>query len=373
MNIKTVLKTSVAAAALVAVAAPATAAVNNGNKNSLTMSGQIARSLVYQDNGNNSELFNVDGIDTNTRLRWIASGEMTESITVGGIVEMNMPLSNSGYTLANGTSTSDSTTDSAAWGMRKTEVTFSHKAAGKLSIGQGSAAGDGASTQSLGSWGPSMSVQGIGGNGSSQFNNSSTNALTGINVGSATGQYDPGRIDRVRYDTPSFGGFSLAASFGSNSQSGVGATYSGKFGGIQVAAGAFYQASDGAGSSGVEDTAGGSIAVKHDSGISAHAGYTRESSIGAAVIEGSEWHAGIGYAANLTNLGTTGFAINYTSAEDSNAAGDDATVIGIAVNQNISAVGTDVFLAYSRTEYDTTGTTNFDDFSAIMAGTRLNF
>jgi hypothetical protein len=371
VNIKTVLKTSVAAAALVAVAAPATAAVNNGNKNSLTMSGQIARSLVYQDNGQESELFNTDGVDTATRLRWIASGEMTESITVGGIVEMNMPSSNSGYTLADDNNVADSTSDSAAWGMRKTEVTFSHKAAGKLSIGQGSAAGDGASTQSLGSWGPSMSVQGVGGNGSSKFNNSSTTSLTTINVGSATGQYDPGRIDRVRYDTPSFGGFSLAASYGSQSQSGVGASYSGKFGGIQVAAGAFYQVQDGAAGA-LENTAGGSVAVKHDSGISAHVGYTRESNT-TNTVEGKEWHAGIGYAAALTNLGTTGFAVNYTSSDDANAEGDSATVIGVAVNQNISAVGTDLFLAYSRTEYDTTGATNFDDFSAIMAGTRLNF
>ncbi len=373
MNIKTVLKTSVAAVALVAIAAPVSAAVNNGNRNSLTMSGQIARSLVYQDNGKESELFNTDGVDTSTRLRWIASGEMTESITVGGIVEMNMPTSNNGYTLAAPNAGGDTTTSGASWGMRKTEITFKHKAAGKLSIGQGSAAGDGASTQSLGSWGPSMAANGEGGKGASLLNNGTTDALTTVSAGDANASYDPGRIDRIRYDTPSFGGLSLAVSYGGGTQqSGVGASYSGKFGGIQVSAAAFYQASDGAGASGVEDTKGGSIAVKHDSGISAHLGYSAESKVG-STIEGKEIHGGIGYAAALTNLGTTGFAVNYSQSEDTNTEGDEGTILGIAVNQNISAVGTDLFLAYSVTSYEDTIATNYDDFSAIMAGTRLNF
>lgn len=376
MNIKTVLKTSVAAAALVAIAAPAVvspaqAGLNNGNKNSVVMSGQIARTLVYQDNGTDSSLFNTDGVDTNTRLRWIVSGQATESVTVGGVVEMNMPLSNSTYSLGQ-KGTADSATDATAWGMRKTEVTFKHKQAGKLSIGQGSAAGDGASTQSLGSWGASMNVQGKGGAGASTYLNSTAKTLTGISVGDSVGQYDPGRIDRVRYDTPTFGGLSLAVSYGSNSQSGVGANYGGKFGGIEVAAGAFYQKSDGAAGN-VDSTAGGSIAVKHDSGISAQAGYTRENSRD-ATIEGKEWHAGLGYAADLTNLGTTGFAINYSRSTDATSIGDKGTSLGLAVNQNIAAAGTDVFLAYSRSTYDdTTTAVNYDDFSSIMAGTVLKF
>ncbi len=372
MDTKIILKTSVAAAALVAVAAPVAAGVESGNTNSLTMSGQIARSLVYADNGDSSELFMTDGIDTNTRLRWITSGKLTESVTVGGVVEMNMPNSNGGYTLGDTTATESTLADSEEWGFRKTEITFTHKAAGKLSIGQGSAAGDGASTQSLGSWGPSMSAQGAGGAGSSVYNNSATNTLTGITVGSSVGQYDPSREDRVRYDTPSFGGLSLAVSYGTlGGGSSVGAGYSGKFGGIAVSAGAFYRKSDSTAGN-VDGTVGGSVAIKHDSGLSAHLGYTREDARD-GTIEGKEWHGGIGYAASLTNLGTTGFAVNYAKSDDATSVGDEGTVLGIAVNQNLSAVGTDVFLAYSRYTYEDTTTTNYDDFSAIMAGTRMNF
>jgi hypothetical protein len=377
VNIKTVLKTSVAAAALVAVAAPAVvssaqAGWESGNKNTVTMSGQIARSLVYQDDGKRSELFNTDGVDTNTRLRWIVSGQATESVTVGGIVEMNMPLSNSTYSLGDGTGTADSAGNASTWGMRKTEITFAHKAAGKLSLGQGSSAGDGASTQTLGSWGASMSAQGVGGQGTTKFVDSSTGIATGISVSSANASYDPGRVDRVRYDTPSFGGLSLSASYGNtNGDSGIGANYGGKFGGIQVAAAAFYLRNDS--TAGTDGAVGGSIAVKHDSGISAHLGYTKEDGVTGAAFEGKEWHGGIGYAAQLTNLGTTGFAVNYTRSDDTTSAGDEGTVLGVAVNQNISSVGTDVFASYSRVTYDDTSTVNYDDFSAIMVGSMLSF
>jgi len=387
-NIKIILKTSVAAAALVAVSAPISADINNGNTNSLIMSGQIARSMVYQDNGNDTELFNVDGIDTNSRLRWIASGKMTESVTVGGIVEMNFPLSNSNYALD---ADIDFKPDSADWGMRKTEVTFTHKTAGKLSIGQNSAAGDGAHTQTLGSWGPSMSVYGKGGAGASNFWVSNADALTGVEAAIAdigipvnivTGGFNLGRNDRIRYDTPSIGGLKLAASYGADAGSGIEVTYAGKFGSVQVASAAMYQRAEIDGLDGSQKVKGGSIAVKHDSGLSAHFGHSRTNKLVVAdlgAFESKEWHGGIGYAANLTNFGITGFAINYTQSDHSLTVGEDTydadgTTFGIAVNQNIESVGTDIFLSYSRTTFDIDDVpVQFDDFSVIMAGTRMNF
>jgi len=389
-NIKAILKTSVAAAALVAVSAPVSADINNGNTNSLIMSGQIARSMVYQDNGNDTELFNVDGIDTNSRLRWIASGKMTESVTVGGIVEMNFPLSNSNYALD---ADIDFKPDSADWGMRKTEVTFTHKAAGKLSIGQNSAAGDGAHTNTLGSWGPSMSAYGKGGAGASNFWVTNANELptvdaaiaTNIPVNIVTGGFNLGRNDRIRYDTPSIGGLKLAASYGADAGSGIEVTYAGKFGSVQVASAAMYQRAETDDFDESQKIMGGSIAVKHDSGLSAHVGYSRINKFAVADLEldvtskSKEWHGGIGYAANLTNLGITGFAINYTQSDHSLTIGEntfdaDGTTFGIAVNQNIEAVGTDVFLSYSRTTFDVDDVSaQFDDFSTIMAGTHLNF
>jgi len=373
VNIKTVLKTSVAAAALVAISAPAIvsqaeAGVNNGNKNSLVMSGQIARALVYQDDGNSSQLFNVDGVDTSTRIRWIVSGQMTESVAVGGVVELNMARSNVLGSAALG-NTAETNAD-AVWGFRKTEVTFSHKAYGKLSLGQSSIAGDGTSTQSFASLGPSMSANGVSAMGASTFFNDTTKTQSTVGT-AALGGFDPTREDRIRYDTPSFGGLKLAVSHQDNGQS-VGANYGGKFGGVQVGIGAFYE-NTAAGSTTVDASMGGSVAVKHDSGLSAAFSYTKEDASTGNNIEGKNWNVQVGYAAQLTNLGTTGFGIIYNETEDGVANGDEGDSWSIAVNQNISSVGADIYAGYTRATYDDATANNFDDFSAVFAGTRLNF
>ncbi|MDA0307013.1 MAG: hypothetical protein O3B76_12150, partial [Proteobacteria bacterium] len=61
MDIKTVLKSSVAAAALLAIAAPAAnAEIKNSNKNSLTVGGFVTRSLMYADDGTEDQLFITD-------------------------------------------------------------------------------------------------------------------------------------------------------------------------------------------------------------------------------------------------------------------------------------------------------------------------
>ena len=56
MKFKTMLKSSVATAAILAVAVPvvssqAQAGIANGNDNALTVSGHINRSLIYADDG----------------------------------------------------------------------------------------------------------------------------------------------------------------------------------------------------------------------------------------------------------------------------------------------------------------------------------
>jgi len=66
MTIKTTLKTSVAVAALFAVAAPvvsspAEAGLANGNDNGVVISGAINRSLMYVDNGSANGWLNTDG------------------------------------------------------------------------------------------------------------------------------------------------------------------------------------------------------------------------------------------------------------------------------------------------------------------------
>ena len=95
MNIKTTLKSTVAVAALFAVAAPvANAEIKSGNKNSLTISGQVVRAIFHADDGMSSKTFQSGGNWTASRVRWIASGKVNENVTAGASIEMNIPISN---------------------------------------------------------------------------------------------------------------------------------------------------------------------------------------------------------------------------------------------------------------------------------------
>jgi len=373
VNIKTTLKTSVAAAALVALGAPAIvtsaeAGVNNGNKNGLVMSGQIVRALFYQDNGNQSQLFNGDGVNTRSRIRWIVSGQMTESVAIGGLVEMNFPNSNANGALGTASETNTDTT----WQVRHSRVDFKHKTLGTLSIGQSSVAGDGAVTQTLASQTPLHSASGAELMRASTFFNNTTQALSTVGSGSLGG-YDPSREDRVRYDTPSFGGLKAAVSWQGTGEGSVGLNYGGKFGSVQVAAAAMYRGRAAAATD-QDATYGGSLAVKHDSGIAGQVGYSAEEAATGIAVEGEAWHVGLGYATSLNNLGTTSFDLTYAVSQESVSNNDEGEAWAVSVNQKVSSVGLDLYAGAMLASYDDgTAGSNYEDFTTIFAGTKLNF
>ncbi len=375
MNINTGLKSTVAITALVAIGAPvivssANAGLNNGNKNGVVMSGQIVRALIYQDDGHNSQLFNTDGFDTASRIRWIITGQMTESVSMGGLVEMNFPNSNRDFALGTAGANNGEVDTDTAFAIRHSRIDFTHKAAGKLSLGQSSVAGDGATSQTFTSYPPVISASADAPLSNSTFWNNTTSSLSTVGQ-AAIEDYDPSREDRIRYDTPSFGGLSLAISHQDTGQS-VGANYAAKYGDVQVAAAAFFKNNAG-GSTTQTSTAGGSIAVKHSSGLSADISYSKEESEAGILAEGKNWHAGLGYAADLTNLGTTGFGFIYSVTEEGAADNDEGTQLAVTVNQKVASVGADLFAGFTYATYDDGTSTDFDDFSTIFTGARLNF
>ena len=402
MNIKTALKTTVATAALFAVAAPivifspAEAGINNGNKNSLVVNGQIIRQIMFADDGNNSGMFLTDGTSTSSRVRWIASGQATESVQIGGIIELNIPQSNAAGTqslgtanvaasaggsgslgtaaVTNGANTESEGTD-GTWGIRLIDISFQHKTMGKLSIGQGNTASNGKSETSLAGVDSIIysSVGGALGTGLS-FWDSTNNVYTTKKIGSSFQGHDGlSRADRIRYDLPSFAGLSVATSYVAGGAWDVGASYSGKFGGIQVAAGAQYN-STGATSTTQDGTHSASLAVKHDSGLNAEVTWGKQrNDAGQPTFESQHLGIGLGYIGDFVNLGSTAMQVTWTEAEDAQARGDEATAWNIALAQNLSAVGSQLYLQFEHVSLDDATSTNYDDISMFMAGAKVTF
>jgi len=380
MTIKTSLQTSVAAIALFAMAAPVVSspadagAWNGGNKNKVVMSGQIHRGIMYADDGENSALFNTGGGTTSTRLRWIATGQVNESVSVKGLIEMNTPTSNdvgsaSLGTAGNGTNRSIS---DRAWGIRHLDIKFAHKTMGAFSIGQGNTASNGKSEMSYSGTGNTY-LLGLSTGGGLDFYNTTTKTAAGVSIGDLITDFDGlSRDDRIRYDLPSFNGFNLGVSYVDGGAADIGGSYSAKLGSVSVKAAAQYNNTS-ATSTTTEDTWSTSGAVIHDSGLNASAFYgSRESKT--VNIDPTTWGVAVGYKSKLNSLGTTAFNVGYQQVEETNNVnGDEAEVIAIAIQQEIDSVGTSLWATYQQTSYDTIGANSFDDISVVYAGATVRF
>ncbi len=255
--------TLVPAAAMLAVSllssGGARADMKAQGKMSVEVYGIITRALLYADDGDKSQLFNVDGGSENTRLGFAVSGQLTENWQVGGVIENNLANSNpaSSATLgANGESTTDTTT----FGIRVAEIAFQHKSLGTFTLGQGDAASVDRVAVDLS--GSSLGLTAAAGDlaGGVNFFNKTTGARA-VTIADAFDKIDGlDKVDRVRYDLPEINGVQLAASFTDAGAMDVGAGWAGKFGEVEVELAAFY-ANTGGASTTDKSSYGGSVSA----------------------------------------------------------------------------------------------------------------
>ena len=380
MNIKTTLKTSVAAAALFAIAAPVSAGtvVNSNDTASVTLSGHFNKAVLWMSDGEASRVSVVGNNNSRTRGRIVVKGKLNEAVNYVALSEWGMESNTSSSVSPGGT---DATAGSpevgsdANFDQRHTMIRMGHKSFGSIRLGQTSEANDGITENNF--TGASDVVYGgntVVGNGIVLRNETSAGSAvaSGPTVGSflnASGE--GGRTDTIRYDTPTFAGFTAAASWQADQSSSYALRYGGKFGGIKVAAG--YGATvEGGSASGNEVSHGGSIALGHDSGFSVRASgglSTKE-----AVNADNSWtlSVGGGYKANLIAAGSTNFAVDWTRDENASANGDQMDLFSIGFEQETDA-GVKFYLGYQLFMAEQANNVEYDNASTVMAGTKVFF
>jgi len=376
VNIKTTLKSSVAAAALFAVAAPAHAGtVANGNDTaSVTLSGHFNYGVLYMDDGEAASTTVVGNNNSRTRGRIVVKGKLNEAVSVGAVSEWGMQ-SNASSSVSPSTASTQGTpvgTDNQ-FDQRHTYIKFDHKQLGSVRLGQTSQATDGITENNK--TGASDIVYGghtVVGNAIALRRNNGATAPSSVTVGDLlVDAGEGGRVDTIRYDTPKFGGFSLATSYQGNGSADVAARFSGKFSGFAIAAG--YGYSSLAGSSTTNDaTHGGSIAIGHDSGLNIRASGGKTEYKTTTRDDGQTWSVGGGYNAKLVSAGTTHFAVDYTVNENASANDDKLTLISVGVEQDTDA-GVKFYLGYQLFQAEQASSVDYEDASTIMAGTKVFF
>jgi len=391
VKFKTTLKSSVAAAALFAIAAPMAPSANaaddtlkSGNKNSLTISGYVAKSLMYADDGYSDSLFITDGSTSRSRVRWVAKGTLNENVTAGAMIEMDIPLSNqrNAMTLqaASGTPVGSADgTESAyttSWGERHQFVWVNHKKMGKISLGNTNAASNGRSettfsgtnmtdTSGMSNWGGGIAFLDITNGAASPCVSSvpPANAFTNLDGRS--------RTDVLRYDTPRFAGLALATSYIAGGDWDIGADYRAKFGGVKVRIQGQYNNS-GATSTSVRSSASFSATALHDSGVNATIAYGEQDLQTLSRDNPNFVYFNVGYKAKIFGIGGTNFSVGWNRTSELVANNTESTGVSVTVAQIISPIGANMILSYRNYSYDTS-TATFEDIDVIALGTVFNF
>ncbi|MFM2044015.1 MAG: hypothetical protein RLY86_2591 [Pseudomonadota bacterium] len=346
------------------------AMITQGNqKVKVTLGGWLNRALVYGDNGADSDVLFVDNNGASSRLTLTASGQVTERLSFGSVLEMEAISNNSRTTNIKQSSSAMS------FNERKMEVWAEMKGVGRLWVGQGDMA-----TQAI----AEVDLSGTGNLGlysdlGATFGGLAFNRTRGTgpqaNINAAMPHYDGfgnARDDRIRLDTTNLNGFVLSTSVSHDGNSDLALRYTGKVGDTNLAAAVGYGDWATRVNAANDDLLAGSISARFASGFTATVAAGRQGFRAANRDTGSFIYGKVGYIAKLTPIGDTAFAVDYYDNSDTVANGSEGTAYGFTIAQQLTPINSEVYFGIRNHELSAPGT-NYDDVLAILTGARIRF
>lgn len=419
----------------------ATTARKGTRKVSLTISGQVNKMIMhYNDGGPVSAAGNVAGgnrssntfwgIDnTNSSSRFNFTGDAKISPTAKAGFNMTIEVGSGARSVAVSQYRAEAPTVTSHIGtgdlndhslfMRDAVVWLESSALGRLTLGRLTQTGP-QGTIDLGGIGVIAPGTVLAGNGL-MFRNAAGNLVGSHSIGAgfdAAGDYNK-RIDGIRYDSPSFAGFQVGASYGeaSNTMPYSGAAspigqdlgnayaanlrYAGEFSGVRLAAAVGYERVN---QDSIVTTArrgtrntylGGSLSLMHvPTGLFAQGGYTKiDSDVAGDSRDGAFWHVAAGISQNWFGIGKTSLYGEYGKGSDTfwvnrsaviaapapgmvstaGVAGDDMRFWGLGIVQNIDAAAMEVYLGYRNFDATIAAQPTTKDIDVIAGGARIKF
>ena len=199
----------------------------------LALYGQVNRALLYANNEDTSKWYSVDNINSQTRLGMRAIVDTDTGWIVGGRIEYGI-VSN-GSTDVNQFNTHDAT--SSNFKLRWADISFNSEKFGIISLGKGDSASNNSTEVDLSGTAVAQFTEIQDMAASIPFYINDTDTITAVEIGNVFSSFDGlSRTDRIRYDTPAFGGFFASASASSGDAFDGALLFNRKFGGTTVAA-----------------------------------------------------------------------------------------------------------------------------------------
>ena len=350
------------------VAAPSTESdrvVESGqDRITLSISGQVNRMVNVANDGDKTKVYHVDNNNSSTRIRFVGAGQVTEDFSIGTNFEVEMQSNDS-----SNVNQIDESEGSVDFTDRVLEAVLKSKSLGMVRIGQGPTASD--STSEVDLSGASViaysSISDLA--GGLFFYDDDADDLTDVQVKDVFSNFDGlGRQDRVRYDTPSFYGFTASTSAIENQQFDAALRWGAETSGFRTAAAVAY--------SEPEDSDyrinGSASAIHLDTGLNLTFATGLDDPEEGGRDDATFWYIKGGWLADIFDFGKTAFVADYTESYDVSADGDEAKSFGVFAVQNLSDFGTEFYGGFRLYDLDRDGL-DTEEILVGNAGLRVKF
>lgn len=419
----------------------ATTARKGNRKVSLTVSGWVSQQLMYFDNGAVSDVYVTDiGSTLGSHVKFSGTAQVTPDVTAGYVLHIEMMDSDpitagnpawrgggpAAYAMAeNGTVEYDVVSPLYSYWFLK------HKSLGQVMVGlipqaseHAAVLVDGSGSALQANWTP-LNGLGIalskGGHEillDKDFGMPTLVPNVGFPVGAAmwcgstslptSGNCDPLPMNGIRYDSPTFAGFSASTSWSEDDFWDVALRYAGEHGGFKISAAAsYYRNSDEADYPGFNTVTGLTNVVKRDAGYFQAAAYLQHLQSGLflygaygkedndnvlatqaltdAQPSGDVWYTKAGIRKKWSSLGATVLFAEYSERNDMyhpdlsafGVTGSELTQWGLGGVQEIDAASMSLWLTYTNYqasfENAPAAISDLDDIDIVTAGALVLF
>ncbi len=331
----------------------------------LAVSGQVNRAVNIADDGKNTAAYYVDNDASNSRVRFVGTAKMTDDLTLGSRIEVAFAPDESSQVSQNNESPGDFINE------RWAEASLASKSYGKISLGKGDTASNNTAEVDLSRTDVVQyaSIEGIA--GGMLFRQSSGNHnLTAIKVSDAFSDRDGlSRQSRVRYDTPSFYGFSLAGSAVTNQRADAALFWGGQGYGFHAAGAAAISNPNQDNTNYQYDGSFSILHVKTGLNLTVSAGLLDRDNQG----DPTNLWIKPGWIANFFDFGYTAFAVDYDRSLNLPTGTDNGYSVGAAVVQSLDKFGTELYLQYRLYSLDRGSNPSVENMNVGTVGARIKF
>jgi predicted porin len=346
---------------------------------SLQVYGQVNKALLIWDDGIDSDAFIVDNDASGSRLGFTGKATIKPGWTAGYLLEFDFQDAASDK-VSNVEFNGDDPSDEIV--IRYNNFYIESERLGRITVGQGSTAADGASEVVLGN-----SLKNSDLHHGSSFTIRTSDGGEAFQLNEIAANFDGGRDDLIRYDSPSIYGFIVSASWGDDDYADVALRFKKEFNSVRVAAAIAYQwdeTQDGAPGNFVDadrasfEALTGSISVQHiPTGIyGAFAAGQREldETDIADASEATFWYAQLGIEKKWLPYGSTTLYGDYGLYEDVLEEGSEAERWGVGLVQKFDSAALEVYAQATFWSFETDlAGEDLEDLSTVMIGSRLKF